>query len=148
MLFCLIMAFEKNWLIFYYIYSIIMQEARIAYESLISSDILLLEFDTIVWYNKLLNKHIYGVKMKSVNRYQLRHAAGKYWLLDMQQDGLEYRKPVMLNECAALIWECSSRGETQEQIVKELQKAYGIPEEQAREDTEQFIRRLREQGLI
>ncbi len=32
--------------------------------------------------------------------YQLRHAAGRYWLLDMQQEGLTYRKPIKLNRCA------------------------------------------------
>lgn len=32
------------------------------------------------------------------NRYQLRCAAGKYWLLDMEQDGETYRPPLMLNE--------------------------------------------------
>lgn len=86
--------------------------------------------------------------MEAQNRYQLRHAAGKYWLLDMQQNGLGYTKPVMLNECAAFIWKRSSRGETQEQIAQELQKIYGIPLEEAQEDTEQFIRHLREQGLL
>lgn len=107
-----------------------------------------LELAGVVCYNITLKRHIYGVKMKSVNRYQLRHAAGKYWLLDMQQDGLEYRKPVMLNECAAFIWKRSNRGDTREQIAEELQREYGISIEQAREDAEQFIRRLREQGLI
>lgn len=80
--------------------------------------------------------------------YQLRHAAGRYWLLDMQQDGLVYHKPIELNECAAFIWEMCVRRRTQEEIASELQKNYGIPIEQAREDTQQFIMRLREQGLI
>ena len=86
--------------------------------------------------------------MEADRRYQLRHAAGRYWLLDMQQDGLVYHKPIELNECAAFIWEAYTSGQTQDQIVSELQKNYGIPMEQAREDTQQFIMRLREQGLI
>lgn len=36
------------------------------------------------------------------NRYQLRCAAGKYWLLDMEQDGETYRPPLMLNESGGL----------------------------------------------
>ena len=80
--------------------------------------------------------------------YQLRHAAGRYWLLDMQQDGLVYHKPIELNECAAFIWEMCGRRRTQEEIASELQKHYGISMRQARKDTEQFIMRLREQGLI
>ena len=80
--------------------------------------------------------------------YQLRHAAGRYWLLDMQQDGLVYHKPIELNECAAFIWKMCVRRRTQEEIASELQKHYGISMRQARKDTEQFIMRLREQGLI
>ena len=38
------------------------------------------------------------------NRYQLRCAAGKYWLLDMEQDGETYRPPLMLNESGAYIF--------------------------------------------
>lgn len=86
--------------------------------------------------------------MEAHNRYQLRQAAGKYWLLDMEQDGLEYVKPVMLNECAAFIWKLHNDGKTDEQIAGRLQNTYGIPAEQAREDTQQFIMRLKEQGLV
>lgn len=86
--------------------------------------------------------------MEADRRYQLRHAAGRYWLLDMQQEGLTYRKPIELNECAALIWEMCVRKRTQEEIASELQKHYGISMQQARKDAEQFIIRLREQGLV
>ena len=77
--------------------------------------------------------------MKSQEVYQLRHAAGRYWLLDMQQDGLDYKKPIELNESAALIWKWMQQGATREKIAQEIQKNYGIPMEQARADTEQFI---------
>ena len=49
--------------------------------------------------------------MEADRRYQLRHAAGRYWLLDMQQEGLVYHKPIELNECAAFI---SAYGEVKE----------------------------------
>ena len=35
--------------------------------------------------------------------YQLRYAAGIYWLLDMSQPGYPYRKPLPLNEMGAAI---------------------------------------------
>ena len=56
--------------------------------------------------------------MGTDRHYQLRHAAGRYWLLDMQQEGLDYRKPVVLNECAAFIWKRNDQGEPQEQIAQ------------------------------
>lgn len=86
--------------------------------------------------------------MESSKAYQLRHAAGRYWLLDMQQEGPDYKKPIELNECAALIWKACAEGQTPEQIASMLQKNYGISMEQAREDTQQFIMHLKEQGLI
>ena len=86
--------------------------------------------------------------MEADRRYQLRHAAGRYWLLDMQQDGLVYHKPIELYVCSAFIWEAYTSCQTQDQIASEIQKNYVIPMEQAREDTQQFIMRLREQGLI
>lgn len=79
--------------------------------------------------------------------YQLRHAAGRYWLLDMQQEGPDYQKPVELNECAALIWKWNDQGKTQDEIAQELHNMYEIPMEQAKEDTQEFIRSLKEQGL-
>ena len=85
--------------------------------------------------------------MGTDRHYQLRHAAGRYWLLDMQQEGLAYRKPVVLNECAAFIWKRNDPREPPEPLAQELQKTYGISMEQAMEDTQQFIQSLKEQGL-
>ena len=42
-------------------------------------------------------------------RYQIRKAAGVYWLLDMEQSGIEGRGCVMLNESGALIWNLYAR---------------------------------------
>ena len=85
--------------------------------------------------------------MKANKRYQLRHAAGRYWLLDMEQEGLIYKKPIELNECAALIWKLLEQGKTRDEIAEEIHEEYGISIEQAREDTKQLIVCLREQGL-
>ena len=41
---------------------------------------------------------------KQSERYQIRQAAGMYWLLDMEQPGIPYRQPVLLNETGAAFW--------------------------------------------
>ena len=46
--------------------------------------------------------------------YQLRYAAGIYWLLDMSQPGYPYRKPLPLNEMGASIWRMMEKGWGQE----------------------------------
>ncbi len=80
-------------------------------------------------------------------RYQLRHAAGLYWLLDMGQDGRSDKKPVILNESGARIWKLLCANASVDQIVESFQEQYGISAEQARDDVLQYIQMLREQGI-
>lgn len=80
-------------------------------------------------------------------QYQLRHAAGAYWLLDMKQ-GKEYKKPFMLNECGAYIYRAYDSGMSLDDIIQAFAKEYGIPFSDARGDVEQFMEALRQQGII
>ena len=41
--------------------------------------------------------------MNGDRRYQIRHAAGQYWLLDMHQEVEDYKAPIVMNETGALI---------------------------------------------
>ena len=47
---------------------------------------------------------------KQSERYQIRQAAGMYWLLDMEQSGIPYRQPVLLNETGAAFWKLLVQG--------------------------------------
>ena len=64
--------------------------------------------------------------MDQRSRYQLRRAAGVYWLLDMEQDGLSCERPIMLNECGAFLWQRFRDGKTKEAAVQELCAVDGI----------------------
>ena len=75
-------------------------------------------------------------------RYQLRFAAGTYWLLDMEQEGAACRKPFLLNETATEIWKRYAAGETEESIAKWLQQEYAIDKQAAEEDVRDFLRQL------
>lgn len=81
-----------------------------------------------------------GKKME----YQLREAAGAFWLLHMTQKGLPFEKPLMLNACGALIWEYYVKGYPADKISHIVQETYDIPEKQAKADTQEFIRQLEE----
>lgn len=85
--------------------------------------------------------------MKGKNRYQLRHAAGVYWLLDMEQTGGEYRKPVAMNECGACIWQNYAESMSEYEIACMLHEQYGISVEEAYADVKLFLRQLEEQGI-
>ena len=75
-------------------------------------------------------------------RYQLRRAAGLYWLIDMEQSGTSYTSPVPLNEGGAKIWRMIESGTPVANICERLSEEYGIPLEQAREDVRDFIEQI------
>lgn len=43
-------------------------------------------------------------KKSGNNGYELRKAAGLYWLLDLRQDGEHYKPPLAMNEMGAEIF--------------------------------------------
>ena len=86
--------------------------------------------------------------MNTAKNYQLRQAAGEYWLIRMDQQRFVYEKPIMLNEVGAMIWQQYMQGQTETGIAALLQQTYGIDDQEAYQDVQQFIRQLREQGII
>jgi hypothetical protein len=71
--------------------------------------------------------------------YQLRYAAGRYWLLDMRQRGSEYHRPLCFNESGAYLWELFAKGMTKEQIAAQLCEEFELEEGQALQDVEEFL---------
>ena len=80
-------------------------------------------------------------------RYQLRQAAGAYWLLDMEQ-GEQYKKPFMLNECGAYIYRAYISGMSEDEIMQAFEKEYGLSFSCAQSDVGQFMMELRQRGII
>ena len=80
-------------------------------------------------------------------KYQLRHAAGSYWLLVMEQTGKDYIQPVSLNEAGAEIWRRLQEKDTVEQIAEEYHRRFQIPVTEAMADIEQFLGQLKKQGI-
>lgn len=81
-------------------------------------------------------------------RYQIRRAAGCFWLLDMQQDGKHLKKPVMLNESGALIWKLLKDGKEAKQIAEHIKKTYEISGDEAERDVSLFLETLKEEGIL
>ena len=79
--------------------------------------------------------------------YQLRYAAGIYWLLDMSQPGYPYRKPLPLNEMGASIWRRMEKGMGLEEISAELAAEYGVSQEEVGKDLREFCQQLERQGI-
>lgn len=80
-------------------------------------------------------------------RYQLRYAAGRYWLLDMMQDELSYKPPLSMNEVGADILKMIFQRMSTKEIAELLSKEYDILEESAKEDVIQFRNELMRFGI-
>jgi pilus assembly protein TadC len=76
--------------------------------------------------------------------YQLRYAAGKYWLLAMSQQGFAYRRPIALNESGARLWKLLAEGLDRREAAGRLAEEYGLAENEALRDVDSFIRQLEE----
>lgn len=80
-------------------------------------------------------------------RYQLRYAAGQYWLLDTWQEGVPYRRPFTMNAVGADIWRMMEQGYSREQIVDVLSQEYQTSREVVEQDLEQFQAQLAKFGI-
>ena len=84
---------------------------------------------------------------KQSERYQIRQAAGMYWLLDMEQPGIPYRQPVLLNEKGAAFWKLLVQGKPEDEVASVIASEYGVSREETRQDVEHFLQKLRSQGV-
>lgn len=83
-----------------------------------------------------------------ISEYQLRKAAGKYWLLHMEQKGIPYERPLQLNSVGAKMWRLLQEEKTTEQIVECLVQEYGVTADEIREDIKQFYHQLGNYGIL
>lgn len=85
---------------------------------------------------------------KVAEGFQLRQAAGSYWLLNMNQKGIPYEPPLMLNEIGADIWKKLEAGWAPENIAEDISKEYHILHKEAMEDVLIFCSKLLEYGIL
>ena len=81
-----------------------------------------------------------------LGNYQLREAAGTFWLIDMAQSGEDFGVPLQLNETGAALAGALYRGLDEEEL-RGLAAEYGIGAEQLREDAAAFAAQLAANGI-
>lgn len=86
--------------------------------------------------------------VKCGDEYELRYAAGIYWLVDVGQPGIPYQKPLMLNETGAEIFQEYFKEKNVEKVAYVLSKKYKIAENVLIEDMKQFVEQLQSQGVV
>lgn len=85
--------------------------------------------------------------MGKKGKYQIREAAGQFWLIDMEQSGENYVPPVGMNETGARIAEVFMETGDIQQCAGKLQEIYGIERQEAEEDAAAFLEQLRSRGI-
>ena len=86
--------------------------------------------------------------MRLAKGYQLRAAAGEYWLLNMEQKGVPYQSPLSINSVGAELWKQLQAGKSTESIVTELSEQYEISKENIQEDVLAFLDQLKTLGIL
>lgn len=81
-------------------------------------------------------------------RYQIRYAAGVYWVLDMRQNGKEPVRPVMLNESGAGLLRMLLNNQPREALVEYLCQLYELDRQQAKQDVADFVEQMRKEGIV
>ena len=84
----------------------------------------------------------YNGDNKNGRRYQLRYAAGLYWLLDMEQSDTSYVNPLPLNDGGAEIWQMLASGMSEDEVCEQLCEKFGLTPEQTRKDVHDFVEQL------
>ena len=75
--------------------------------------------------------------------YQLREAAGCYWLIDMSQSGRTWQQPLRLNETGAFLLQGVYEGKTREKLAAALAAHYEMDAEELQEDVDAFLAQLK-----
>ncbi|MBQ1849163.1 MAG: PqqD family protein [Lachnospiraceae bacterium] len=85
--------------------------------------------------------------MSETQRYQLREAAGKYWLLDMEQKPGKYFPPIAMNETGAMILTSYWKKNDPKDAATLLSDTYEITLEEALSDVNDFLSDLKRKGI-
>lgn len=75
-------------------------------------------------------------------RFQIRQAAGEYWLLDMQQDGRNYKRPIRLNQMGAEVVRLLLEQKSTREIAAILSEKYGEARETVENDIAMFVHQI------
>lgn len=81
--------------------------------------------------------------MKIKEKLASREVAGELYIVDIEAETLH-----ALNPTAAFIWECLKKGLTVEKTASRLADEFEVTPETAQNDTELFIKTLKNKGLI
>lgn len=86
--------------------------------------------------------------MKINRNFVLRQLADTWVVLPLADKTVNFNGMITLNESGVLLWKALEAGADADTLVKTFMSEYVVAEHQAREDVEEFIRKLRSVGCL
>ena len=86
--------------------------------------------------------------MKIKEGYLLRQVAGKWVVLSIGIETLNFNGMLTINESGRLLWQALENGCGQEELTRILTENYEVSQEQAQLDVDEFIDKLMTIGCI
>lgn len=85
--------------------------------------------------------------MKIKPGFILKEVAGNYVVIALQ-DTLDFNKVITINETGAFIWDKISKDFDREEIISDIMKEYGIDQDTATFDFDEFVNSLQSAGIL
>lgn len=86
--------------------------------------------------------------MKIKEGFIVKEVAGKYVVVSVGDEALNFNLIIHLNESGKLLFETLKTGATEEELIKVLLDTYDVDEERAKKDVQAFIKVLKEKGIL
>jgi hypothetical protein len=86
--------------------------------------------------------------MKIKENYVLKEVAGKYLVVPINEEALNFNGIITLNETGAFLFRLLQVDQSLENLVNQMTDSYHVEAKQAEKDIENIIQQLNEKGLI
>ena len=86
--------------------------------------------------------------MKIKDGYMLSNVAGKYIVVPLGSEALDFNGIITTNETGAFLWKCLENDISEKDLLTALLKEYDIDEKMAAEDLSDLINKLKEAELL
>ena len=86
--------------------------------------------------------------MKIKPDFLLRKVAENYVVVPVGTAMVDFNGMINLNETGAFLWEKLEHGASEEELLSEMLEAYDVDEQTAKAGVQNFIRELKEAGLL
>ena len=86
--------------------------------------------------------------MKIRKEFVLREIAGDYIIIPTGKTTLAFKGLITVNEVGAALWKMLQSEKSLDELVKAILDEYDVEESVAREDIQDFLETLRENGIL